>query len=184
MKNQNGMTIIAVIFCILAMIGIGFFTVRLFININKERLISNLTTDMQLLQAKVKVIAQENIIKKDENPLLGKKVNENLEDEKIKRLIDNGVLNTEEKNFDKYYIIDNANLGELDLYPNIEDEYYLVNYSSYEIVYTKGIKAGENVLYKLSDLLKYRDEKEKNNNSHETVNGEVQTNEIQTNKEA
>ena len=102
MKKQNGMTHIALVFWIIVIIVVAVMAVRLFTNENNKRLLTNMTTDMLLLQGKVKVISQENAMAKEERPLIGEKVADNLEDEKVKNLIDNGVLNTEAEDFDKY----------------------------------------------------------------------------------
>lgn len=155
MKKQNGMTHIALVFWIIVIIVVAVMAVRLFTNENNKRLLTNMTTDMLLLQGKVKVISQENAMAKEERPLIGEKVADNLEDEKVKKLIDNGVLNTEAEDFDKYYIINGPTLSSLNIYDGLNGEYYIVNYQSYEIIYTKGIETEEKTLYTLTEILEY-----------------------------
>lgn len=110
---------------------------------------------MLLVQGRIKVIGQENEMNKEEHQLKGLKISENLEDEKIKRLIENKVINTEEENFDKYYIINSQTLSELNLQDNLKEEYYIVNYKTYEIIYSKGIEIEGKMHYKLTEILEH-----------------------------
>ena len=160
MKEQNGishirLTIISAIIIIIVAVAIVFMLQE-----KREKNLDDLTTNMLLVQGKVKVISQENVIKKDERPLVGKKVVDSLEDEKIKSLIDKEIIKQDEEKFDSYYIIDGENIGELKLENTLKGEYYIVNYSTYEVIYTKGIELEGNIKYKLSELEEYNDKKE------------------------
>ena len=120
---------------------------------------------MLLVQGKIKVIEQENEMNKEENPLKGLKVSENLEDEKIKSLIENKVINAEDENFDKYYIINSETLNELKLQDNLKGEYYIVNYKTYEIIYSKGIEIKNEMHYTLTEILEHTDTEERQGRS-------------------
>lgn len=159
MKKQNGMSHITLIFCIAIIIFVCVIVVRTLLNESKSREIENLKTDMLLVQGKIKVIGQENEMNKEENQLKGLKVSENLEDEKVKRLIENQVINTEEENFDQYYIINSETLNELNLQDNLKGEYYIVNYKTYEIIYSKGMEIEGQIHYKLTEILEHTEEK-------------------------
>lgn len=113
---------------------------------------------MLLVQGRIKVIEQENAMNKEENPLKGLKVSENLEDEKVKSLIENKVINTEDENFDKYYIINSEILNELNLQDNLKGEYYIVNYKTHEIIYTKGIEIENEMHYTLTEISEHTKE--------------------------
>ena len=152
MKKENGMGQMMLIICVIAIIAIIIFAVNFFLNESKQRKEENLVTDMLLLQGKIKVIAQENEMKKEENTLVGKQVKENLEDEKIKKLLDENVINQEDENFENYYIIDSENLNQFNLNDDLEGEFYIVNYKNYEIIYSKGIEVEEKTYYTLTDL--------------------------------
>lgn len=152
MKKENGMGHMMLIICVIAIIAIIIFAVNFFLNESKQRKEENLVTDMLLLQGKIKVIAQENEMKKEENTLVGKQVKENLEDEKIKKLLDENVINQEDENFESYYIIDSENLNQLNLNDDLEGEYYIVNYKNYEIIYSKGIEVDRRTYYTLTEL--------------------------------
>lgn len=110
---------------------------------------------MLLVQGKIKVIEQENEMNKEENPLKGLKVSENLEDEKVKSLIENKVISAEDENFDEYYIINSETLNELNLQDNLKGEYYIVNYKTYEIIYSKGIEIEKEMHYTLTEILEH-----------------------------
>lgn len=120
----------------------------------------NLKTDMLLVQGKIKVIEQENEMNKEENPLKGLKVSENLENEKVKSLIENKVINPEDENFDNYYIINSETLNELKLQDNLKGEYYIVNYKTYEIIYSKGIEIENEMHYSLTEILEHTENTE------------------------
>lgn len=160
MKEQKGithirLTIISVIILIIVAVAIVFMFQE-----KRNKTLSDLTTNMLLVQGKIRVISQENVIKKDERPLIGKKVADSLEDEKIKSLIDKEVIKQDEEKFDSYFIIDGEAIKELKLENNLNGEYYIVNYSTYEVIYTKGTDIEGSKKYKLSELEEYRDKKE------------------------
>ena len=162
MKKQAGMSHITLILTVLVIIVIAIVGTRIILKENKNRKIENVTTNMLLVQGKIKVIAQENEMNKDENTLIGKKVSENLEDEKVKILIENKVISQDEENFDKHYIIDSETLNELNLKDNLNGEYYIVNYKTYEVIYSKGIEIDGKMHHALTELLEHRDIKEQN----------------------
>ena len=156
MRKQNGMSYITLVLWVIVIIAVGVIGVKLLSDEGKKREIENVTTDMLLIQGKIKVISQENEMNEEENPLIGKKLSENLEDEKVKKLIDNKVINVEES-LEKYYIIDTEIIKTLNLEDNLEGEYYIVNYETYEIIYSKGIEIEGQMHYTLTELLEHKD---------------------------
>ncbi len=179
MRKQNGMSYITLVLWVLLIIVIGVISVKLLLNESKNRKIENIITDMLLVQGKIKVISQENEMNEEENPLIGKKLSENLEDEKIKKIIDNKVINVEGESLEQYYIIDAETIKTLNLEDNLDGEYYIVNYETYEIIYSKGIEYENEMHYTLTQLLEHREKEEiiaeKNILENiETVNKEVQ----------
>lgn len=153
MKKQNGMNMImlTIVICIIIVL------VSLIVVYTKNRFeqeeFENIKTDMLSVQAKVKVIGQTSITSKDESVLIGIKVSENLEDEDIKKLIEKGIIETEEDVMKNYYIIDKQNLIDMELsIKYLNEGKIIVNYSTNEVIYSKGIKVRENMYYKLSDI--------------------------------
>jgi len=160
MKKQNGMSHITLILWIAIIIVVCIMGVKIISNETENREVENLTTDMLLVQGKIKVISQENEMKEEENPLIGRKVSENLEDEKIKTLIENKVITEEAEALKNYYIIDSETIKTLNLEDNLEGEYYIVNYKTYEVIYSKGIEIHDEIHYTLTHLLEHRDKQQ------------------------
>lgn len=113
---------------------------------------------MLAIQGKAKIIAEEEKALKKE--LAGIKISDKKEEENIKKLLEQQNITIDENS--KYYVLDKENLKEIGL-GNIElesDQYYIVNYDNLEILYTKGVQIGDNILYKLSDFNKLNEEKD------------------------
>lgn len=170
MKSQKAMSHLTLIIWVIIIVAIGGTIISGFNKSINERNIENLTTDMLLVQGKVKVVAQENEMNSEEHPLIGRKVQENLDEEKIKELIEKNIINEDNENFDKYYIIDSEALEKLNLQSKLDGEYYIVNYKTYEIIYTKGIEIENETKYTLTQLLEHRNSKENNNENKEENN--------------
>lgn len=153
MKNQKGMSHIMLIISII-IIAIIIALIVILINKNIEKgNIDNYQTDMLLIQGKIKVISQEATIQEKDELLKGRKIEENLEDEQIKKLLENKIISKEETSFSMYYILDKSNLEEMGLQSlKLKEGYYLVNYNTDEIIYCKGIEINNNIYYKLSEL--------------------------------
>lgn len=168
MKKENGMSYITLVFWIAIIIVVCVLGTKILLKENQNREVENLTTDMLLVQGKIKVISQANEMNEEENPLIGKKVSENLEDEKVKYLIDNKVIVEEGEALENYYIIDTETLKTLNLEDNLQGEYYIINYKTYEVIHSKGIELHDEMHYTLTHLLEHRD-KQQNNLGEDTA---------------
>lgn len=156
MKKQEGMTypmLILVLLLIVILIALG---VMVLVNHLTDQKQETVRTNMLLTQAKIKVMKESSVAKKDESLLKGKKVSENLEEEKVKQMLEKQVISQEEEHFDRYYILDQAMLEEMGLTGILfkEGNYYIVNYDTFEIIWTQGIKIKGKTFYKLSELEK------------------------------
>ena len=129
--------------------GVGYFLKNEYDNEQFE----TIKTDMLLIEAKTKIVAEKIKMKEKDAVYVGKKIEEAKDDEDINKLQESGIINLEEKN-NEYYVLEKRNLEELGLTAiNLEAGYYIVEYNSNEIIYAKGIKdKNGNVLYKLSDI--------------------------------
>ena len=170
MKNQKGMghitTILSIMIISLLVVGILYYTKT---KAQSEK-VKNYETDMLLIQGKVKILSQESAIQKNEELLKGRKVSENLEDKEIVQLLENNVISQDEESFSNYYILEKENLNEMGLNSvELNEGYYIVNYKTYEIIYSKGVNIEENTFYKLSELQEYDKAKE---NAQEEVKQE------------
>ena len=154
-KNEKGITllilvIIVVVLGILATIAIGEVG-DLMNQVNKE----TISTDLLLIQAKAKVLNEKATFNSDESLLKGQKLDEITGNQAVEELISKGVLNTSEEHYDKYYIWDKQTLDELELtIENMEDnDFFIVNYETEEVIYPKGYKHSDgNIYYKLSEI--------------------------------
>lgn len=110
-------------------------------------------TDMLLIEGKTKVVAEKVRIKERDATYVGTKVEKDTEEKDIKVLQEKGIIdiNTKDSN---YYILRQEHLKELGLDTiKLKDDYYIVEYSSNEIIYSKGVKdSNENMIYKLSEF--------------------------------
>lgn len=153
MKNQKGMghlmLIICIVIIILAIGSILYFAKEK----TQEEIVQTYETDMLLIQGKTKVLSQESTIQKKEEVLKGRKIEDCLEEPEIKTLLEKQIISQEEPNFSKYYVLERSHLDEMGLSSiQLKEGYYLVNYDTDEIIYSKGVKIGDKMYYKLSEL--------------------------------
>lgn len=189
MKNQKGMGHITTTICIviisLLVLGIAYNVQDKY----QEEKAQNYETDMLLIQGKVKVMGQEATIQKNEELLKGRKVSENLEDEEVVKLLENKVISQDEEKFSKYYILAKENLEEIGLNGiELNEGYYIVNYDTYEIIFTKGVSIEESTFYKLSELQAQDESKsqadvQEATNTEETNNQESEPKETEENSQ-
>lgn len=162
MKNQTGMGYLMLILCIVFIAFIVGSVMYVTQKVWQKETVETYETDMLLIQGKVKVLSQEATIQKNEELLKGKKVEDNIEQEQIKTLLENNVISKEEVSFSKYYIVEKETLQEMGLHKiKLENGCYIVNYDTDEVIYSEGIKVGDKIYYKLSEL-KLQKEKEEN----------------------
>ena len=158
MKKENGLTHMTTIFLVIIILVLILVVVR-FVGLQyKNEESETIKTNMLAIQGKAKIIAEEEKALKKE--LAGIKISDKKEEENIKKLLEQQNITIDENS--KYYVLDKENLKEIGL-GNIElesDQYYIVNYDNLEILYTKGVQIGDNILYKLSDFNKLNEEKD------------------------
>lgn len=158
MKKENGLTHMTTIFLVIIIQVLILVAVR-FVELQyKNEESETIKTNMLAIQGKAKIIAEEEKALKKE--LAGIKISDKKEEENIKKLLEQQNITIDENS--KYYVLDKENLKEIGL-GNIElesDQYYIVNYDNLEILYTKGVQIGDNILYKLSDFNKLNEEKD------------------------
>lgn len=153
MKSQKGMGHLMLIICIAIILVFIIGIIYLVRETIKKEKVETYQTNMLLIQGKVKVISNEATIQKNEELLKGRKVTEAIEEEQIKKLLENNIISQEETSFSKYYILEQEHLDEIGL-DNIKlkEGYFIVNYDTDEIIYSNGIKVGKDIYYKLSEL--------------------------------
>lgn len=162
MRNEKGMTflmLIIIIVIVIALIGTATFFI---LQGYHEAEFDSMRTDMLSVQGKIKVLSESSIAKKDDAIKKGLKLIESEEDEKIKSILEKGIISKEEENYEQYYILNIEDLNEIGL-SSIEIQengYIIVNYKTYEVIYTQGIKIEGNEYFKLSELNKIKEDRE------------------------
>lgn len=161
-KDTKGITLIALVITIVVLaiiVGVSLnIGGQLFNNVN----LKTLDTNMLLIQAKVKVISEKNNF--DENtPLKGSKVADITNDSDINKLKNEGVIVESDASYQSYYLWNQDILNEegLDSIKLKDNEKYIVNYETEEIIYIPGYKhTDDKTYYKLSDLTRIQEEME------------------------
>ena len=120
--------------------------------------VEDIKTDLLQVQAKVKVIKEQSVVKDDEKLLKGEKL-KGAKDVKVKFVADSlkekEIISEDEKNFKSYYLWDSSVLQELNVDLHFEgNDSLVVNYETLEIILPNGVqlvKAGE-LVYKFSEM--------------------------------
>lgn len=148
MKSEKGLTLIstAVLVVVIAALTFGVvYFARLQLDKGKNE---DIKTDMLLVEARVQKLAGEYILEKKEDILVGTKLADMEEDAIVKEFLEKEIFDKEEKGA-KYYVLNQENLTELKL-ENVElekDSYYIVDYASSKVYYTKGYSDDEGEVY-------------------------------------
>lgn len=169
MKKEDGLGVVLMIFLIVlicAVLGGMFFWYK---DLKSDARENSVKSNMLLIQGAGKVSYEYNVMNKTTDKLIGTKLSEVDNNEKI----DKGVINPfkqtntiEEGEYDKYYVLTNEDLANLKLeVKNEEGSYYIIGYEKDEVIITKGYEGK----YKLSDINKEdkKDNEEKTEDKQE-----------------
>lgn len=155
MRQEKGKGTVKWIVIICAIALIVFFIVQHITGIVKKEKVKELQADLLLVQAKVEIVKGKNNVNKDENPLKGLPISKIVEKFKIKDLLEKKGISADD--IAKYYVLRDSDLSQMDLQELIGKNSggYIVNYDSFEVIYSKGY---ENInglrCYKVSELNK------------------------------
>lgn len=153
MKGEKGLTLIGTIFLIL-IIALIVFGVVYFVRLQATKQnLEDMKTDMLLVKAKVKKISSDYILEKSDDVLVGTKITDMEKSQVIKSFLEKELINIEEKD-KKYYVLSQDNLNELGLTQVKLDEnsYYVVEYISGEVYYTKGYELAGSSYYDIDNI--------------------------------
>lgn len=154
MKNEKGMTLVTTAVFVVVIAALVFAVVYYFRIEYAKSSLEDLKTDILLVQAKVKTIAGEYTLEKKDEVLKGTKIAELKDDPAISNLIETEEIKIDDKE-KKYYVLNKENLNELQL-ENVtleENNYYVVDYNTYEVYYTKGFLYSDGeTYYKLTEI--------------------------------
>lgn len=155
LKNESGITLMVLIITVIVLAILATVAIQEFGDIIEEVNKETISTDMLLIQAKAKVLNEKSNFNDDASILKGQKLSEITGNSEIENLKSNGVINTSDSNYDKYYVWNKQIIDELGIrVEEMEDtDFYIVNYSTEEVIYPKGYEHSDgNKYYKLSDI--------------------------------
>ena len=173
-NREKGISAIKLIFMVLILAviiaGIVFVVKRLW----QDNSVKDIGTDLLYIKAKCKIIHDKNIIDSNEQ-LLGQKITEYTENGEV-----NGIISQN----DKWYKLSQGDLEKIGIGELKEEDGYLVNYEEEDVIFAKEILENEQTYYKLSDLERVREEKEKEKQEKQAnKEAEEKAKEEQENKE-
>ena len=152
-KNNKGITMISLVIVVVIMILLAYITAYESNELISIARVQSVTTDLLLIQAKVRIINEKVIFENDkENTQLyvGDKLSNSVE--VLNKLKNKGVL-TQDETGEKYYILSQSHLAAMGLDTLSEEDGYIVNYETEDVIYVKGVKNTEGkYVYKLSEM--------------------------------
>ena len=155
MKSEKAMTLITTAILVVVITALVFAVVYYARMQYAKECLEDIKTDMLLVQAKVKTIQGEYTLeKKNEEILKGTKLLDMQENETIKQFIEKENIDINEKD-KKSYVLNKENLEELGLEKVAleENTYYIVEYTTNEVYYTKGFTYSDgNTYYELKQI--------------------------------
>lgn len=146
MKKENGITMVALVATILIMAVLAGATFSIGDNIVKQARLQTLNTNMLLLQAKIKSIAEEASFNKNTDNYKGQNLSQ-VNNDKVNKLKESGIIDDVEK----CYLLSQDDLNSLGLEKVKIEDGYIVNYETEEIIYVRGFKIEDVTYYKLSE---------------------------------
>lgn len=152
-KNSKGITLVSLVITIIILMIITSVTIYTGSNVIKQVTLQNVNTDMMLIRAKVKTMEEQAKFNKDNSNYKGTPLINVLDNKKIDKLVDEGIV----EDITKYYLLSKDDLNSMGLEKVDIADGYLVNYETEEIIYVRGLEKDDNTYYKLSDIkdLKY-----------------------------
>ena len=139
MKSNKGITLAVLAITIIVLAIIGTVTLNISVGIIKEKNLKSIVTNMLLIQARVNIIKEKNTVSATENPLIGEQADASL----VSSYNQDGI----------WYKWSNSELEDEGINVKLKDGiYYLVNYETGEVIYSKGYKSGDVIYYTLTEL--------------------------------
>lgn len=154
-KNEKGISLVILVMTIIVLAILTTITIKEIGGLMRQVRLETVVTDLLLVQAKAKVIAEKASFNDDESLLKGQRISEIQNNEEIENLKNNGIISEAEVNYDKYYMWDKQTVEELDLgITQMEDtDFFIVNYETEQVIYPSGYRHTDgNTYYKLTEI--------------------------------
>ena len=152
-KEQKGITLIVLVITLVIIAILTTVVVETSYNLIRGAKLQTLNTNMLLIQAKEKVIAEKHFFDEN-NELVGTKISDMTENEKIENLVKKEII--QDVNDDGYYVwnqndLDSLGLNAIKLENGI---FFIVNYNSDEVIYSDGfVYTDGKTYYELKKML-------------------------------
>ena len=153
MKKRKSLfaTYIKIIIVILMLIAVIYIAYHFLNKGYDQTTFETVKTDMLLIQGQTEVIAQKVEIKESKE-FIGTKIGEDIENDKIKKLIQKGIIDIKSKEHN-YYLLNKNDLIKLGLGELKSNDYYIVDYKKNDVVSVEEIyKQDGSVVFKLSEM--------------------------------
>lgn len=133
-KNNKGITFVALIITVVVLLIIATTTIRITTSMASTAMFENVESSLMIIQSKCKTIADKKAIGEiDESEVYG--------------------VRQGSGEYEGYYLLTQADLGAMGLQKLDAKEGYYINYDTEEVIYGKGISLNGTKYYKLSDML-------------------------------
>lgn len=147
-KNQKGITIVSLIITIILLLIISGITVYIGTGVIKQATLQTVNTNMMLIQAKTKTIAEQAKFNNNQDNYKGTVLSDVSGNKKIDKLIETGII--EDKS--KHYLLSKDDLVSMGLEKIDIEDGYIVNYETEEVIYVKGYENEGVTYHKLNDM--------------------------------
>ena len=154
-KSEKGVTLVVLVITVIILAILATVAIDEIGNIMEQVNLETVGTDLLIVQAKAKVIAEKAIFNNDESLLKGQKISEITDNEQINSLKTKGVISESETNYDDYYMWNKQTIEELEIgITKMNDtEFFIVNYETEEVIYPQGYKHTDgSTYYKLTEI--------------------------------
>ena len=147
-RNQKGITIVSLVITIIILLIIGGTTVYIGTSVIKQATLQTVNTNMMLIQAKTKTIAEQAKFNNNKDNYKGTVLSDVSGNKKIDKLLETGII----EDTSKYYLLSQDDLVSMGLEKIDIEDGYIVNYETEEVIYVKGYENEGVTYHKLNDM--------------------------------
>lgn len=145
--NSKGITIVSLIITIIILLIISGVTVYVGTSVIKQATLQTVNTNMMLIQAKTKTIAEQAKFNNNQDNYKGTVLSE-VSNKKIDEMINVGIID----DTSKFYLLSKDDLVSMGLEKIDIEDGYIVNYETEEVIYVKGYENDGITYHKLTDM--------------------------------
>ena len=147
-RSQKGITIVSLVITIIILLIIGGATVYIGTSVIKQATLQTVNTNMMLIQAKTKTIAEQAKFNNNQDNYKGTVLSEVSGNKKIDELLEVGVID----DASKFYLLSKDDLVSMGLEKIDIEDGYIVNYETEEVIYVRGYENDGITYHKLTDM--------------------------------